>query len=814
MTYIKLLITPLIIITGLALLTACGGSATPDTTEEEPTAVDCAETPFDEGDMCEAEKDTACLAHGTNVANGGHASCATRENVITACTTDPYSHNGCDTASGIDGLRMTFCAIVPANRFNAMCISGGLGDDDRDTFCSLPNNLFADKTECADLGNINDLRTKFCAMSANVDNEDCIARNNLKPLCDMPVNRFRADCIRNDFGKDNRSNFCNMPDNRFNEDCIKNNLGGDDRSAFCGMRDNQFNADCIDNNLGNEDRMRLCNMDANLFNEGCLANGLGDDTKRDPACLNSPKGSPIPHASCRADRPGVISACEMDPFTKPGCTNLDTITDIRTDYCGKTGNDVKEECNVTYTDWAASVGNPAITQIIIVGQERNQFLNAAEDGFSLGGNEGRGDSATLKTYFLNFDGTTGDGFSGEGADRKPPATNSVAYLSNLRSGKGYYYAGLDSRVDLGKPNFQNTGMATWDGQFQVLLGAGPENILEDAVDFELTVDFETQTIESSLIQQGSTNNYFHLEGCYDSKGVIDGTVNYTQLAAAITDNDSATIMNHEEPEGILTGLIGEWGAIGAFLSGTGDKSNITGGTDATSGFAGGFVANNPVVNTGDLPTYPTKPNAETSTRFLTATETGLNITDIQFQGSATRTILNPHFIGRRGLDSNNPDGFAYFVTTSANLNPIGYVGILPTTNLGAPLPSTTANAVWAGHFSVAGANNIAANYFVDFTNGKFGFSNAAEDDTDGTLTVSTATYTMNAVFGSHASANDYSAGRMGGTIGILDAGITGSATIVGLIGAEGAVGVFTQEGAANGYTGGFTATNSDYTAPE
>ncbi len=783
MTYIKLLITPLIIITGLAFLTACGGStptATDDpTTGDSTTTTDCAETPFDAVDMCDAEKNTACLMHGTNVANGGHASCAARENVITACTTDPYSHNGCNTARGIGGLRMTFCAIVPANRFNAMCISGGLGDDDRDTFCSLPANLFMDETECAGLNNINDLRTTFCAMSANASNDGCVTRNNLKSLCNMPDNRFRADCIKNDFG-------------------------GDNRSAFCGMRENQFNADCIDNNLGNEDRIRLCNMDANLFNEGCLANGLGDDTKRDPACLDSPKGSPIPHASCSAARLGVVSACEMDPFTKPGCTNLDTIVDIRTDYCGKSANVDADGCNVTYTDWEASVGNPSNEPIRISPEtvQRNQFLNAGNNGLDAAANP-PGDSAQIDVPFLNLDGTTVN-----------PIANSVSYYSFPgRSGIRYYYAGIDSRVALGKPNFQNTGTATWDGQFQVLLGAEPADVL-DAVDFELTIDFETQTIESSLIQQGSTNNYFHLEGCYDSKGVIDGTVNYTQLMAAITDNDRATIMNHETPEGILTGLIGEQGAIGAFLSGTGDKGNITDGNSATEGFAGGFVAAPPVVNTGDLPTYPTKPNAETSTRFLTATDTGLNITDIQFQGSATRTILNPHFIGRRGLDSDNPDGFAYFVTTSANLNPIGYVGILPTTNLGAPLPSTTANAVWAGHFSVAGSNNIATNYFVDFTNGKFGFSNAAEDDTDGTLTVSTATYTMNAHFGSHNDASSYSAGRMGGTIGISDVATTASATIVGLIGAEGAVGVFTQAVAATGYTGGFTATNPDYTPPE
>nr|MCA8833994.1 hypothetical protein [Pseudomonadota bacterium] len=279
--------------------------------------------------------------------------------------------------------------------------------------------------------------------------------------------------------------------------------------------------------------------------------------------------------------------------------------------------------------------------------------------------------------------------------------------------------------------------------------------------------------------------------------------------------------------GILTGLIGEQGAIGAFLSGTGDKSNITGGTDADNGFAGGFVAGPPpVVDTGDLPTYPTKPNEVTGSGFVTATETGLNITDIQFVGEVNRRIiLNPLFIGRRGgagtteTPNTNPDGFAYFLTTNANNDAIaGYAGILATTNLGAPLPSTTASAVWAGHFSVGTDTNIATDYYVNFSTGEFGFNKAAGNRTEGEITRGDLTYTMNAVFGSHASAMGFNAGQMGGTLNLSEnsSGVisTNSADITGLIGAEGAVGVFAQVGRVGGITGGFTATNPDYTPPE
>ena len=218
------------------------------------------------------------------------------------------------------------------------------------------------------------------------------------------------------------------------------------------------------------------------------------------------------------------------------------------------------------------------------------------------------------------------------------------------------------------------------------------------------------------------------------------------------------------------------------------------------------------VNVGDLPTYETKPNERTLSGLLTATATGLNTTDIQFVGFPPRTISTPLTIGRRGgagtTDSpnTNPDGFAYFVTNSSAAF-IGYAGILPTTNLGAPLAMQPANAVWAGHFSTGTTTNIAVNYFVDFTNGKFGFSNDEGNDTDGTLMNNSSTFTMDAHFGSHASANGYSAGRMGGTLVIAETGGGGEADIVGLIGAEGAVGVFVNEGERGGFIGGFTATN-------
>ncbi len=430
---------------------------------------------------------------------------------------------------------------------------------------------------------------------------------------------------------------------------------------------------------------------------------------------------------------------------------------------------------------------------------KNQFLKGTEAGFANGANANirkalgdPDDVIAIKTIeFANTD-TAAGGFAYFGG---------ALYANNVFTNTQFYYAGVLAGTNLGAPITQvitaEAGVR-WTGKIRADGSDGGARLEKDEVaDFGLNITFDGTrgTLKSFFITE-ITHSY-SVNGVFDANGIIiSGTVANGSFTGS---RDAVSTISNNYSTAALSGIIGQDGVVGVFYNNPIMNSN-------GASFSGGFYAVPPVVNTGDLPTYPTKPNAETSTRFLTATETGLNITDIQFQGSATRTILNPHFIGRRGLDSNNPDGFAYFVTTSANLNPIGYVGILPTTNLGAPLIAQPANAVWAGHFSVAGANNIATNYYVDFTNGKFGFSNAGGDDF-GTFTGGSRVFTMNAIFGSHTDASGYSAGRMGGTLDIVDLGVMSRATITGLIGEEGAVGVFTQEGAATGYAGGFTATN-------
>ncbi|MGU9963769.1 MAG: hypothetical protein ACNYPD_06645 [Candidatus Halichondribacter symbioticus] len=910
MTYIKTLTAPLIIIAGLALLTACGGGATPDEDPTETPAVNCAETPFDSPDMCAEEQNIACLAHGTDVEAGGHATCADRPNVITTCTTDPYSHDGCDTATGINVLRTTFCRM-PANLFNAMCISRGLGDNERDTFCALPANIFA-HTECMDLGNINDLRNTYCTDSGRLFNQMCIDgkhRDDLRTaFCEMPANIFtHAECMDLDNINDIRMTFCSKTD-IFHETCLDNTYGGDGerdtecrthgitepmgdascdgrirvactgnpfvydgcdtldtddetiRDDFCKMPANIFaHAKCINikniNDLRNtycsateifhesclnddydggnkrddacqthgtnvgagghascdgrirtacmmnpfeylgcdtldadkDDNIRtkFCAKPAQLFNPTCITRKIGDhDDDRDTACLTSPAGVPE-HPSC-ANRPGVIQTCTTDPFlvTNPantGCENLATIVSIREVHCGTSAN-FAGRCTVDYDDWKDSFDTaPPTRPNTTTGAQKNEFLNAGEGALADAVTaffEIAEASQVVESDTLNFDGTIGD-----------PTANSVSYFSadhKTDSSIRYYYAGLDSRADLGAPSFQKTGTATWVGKFQVLLG---ENTLA-VQDFELTVNFETKSV-TSLVQQGSTNNYFYLKGDYDSNGVIDGTVNYTKLSAAITASDRTTIMNDATPEGILTGLIGKQGAIGAFLSGTGDKDDITGGTSATDGFAGGFVANpfdgnvsyRDWASSGQIPAA-TANTANLQNELLQTTRNDLNIGTIT--GTAVHLNLATATYEDVALGGSATNGFTTFASTANNY----YAGITSTTNLGKALERTTGTGAWKGSFVA--------------------YEGGAATTTDFELMVEfAATSKVSATIGEYAfsSTDVASNGTFTTGITLTRLNITnGSGTVSGIIGQKGAVGVFRSDSNADvSYAGGFVA---------
>ncbi len=199
----------------------------------------------------------------------------------------------------------------------------------------------------------------------------------------------------------------------------------------------------------------------------------------------------------------------------------------------------------------------------------------------------------------------------------------------------------------------------------------------------------------------------------------------------------------------------------------------------------------------------------------------------------------PVTMRRGGAGSDNDDGVAYFST----IGPVGsdfaitYGGILPTTNLGAPLLPQPVGlgeddiaTTWSGHVSYRqnpNAQNREVDFWVNFTKGTIGFTaldpSTSMRNTNAPVNVAiSATATNLRLQGLFGEAHGLALGELGGLVSYgfgVDSGVVGDEvpsrgtfTVHGLIGQEGAVGVFTNTvtRATNDFIGGFTASNPEH----
>ena len=135
-------------------------------------------------------------------------------------------------------------------------------------------------------------------------------------------------------------------------------------------------------------------------------------------------------------------------------------------------------------------------------------------------------------------------------------------------GVAYYYAGILPQTSLGQ-YLDAASAGTWNGKFRAVVGGV---LMSAEVDMTLSVTFSTRKITAFVPANG---NHFLLEGDFNQNGVIEGTVNY----GAFTGDNKATPVAGRATNGTLIGLIGQEGAVGAFIS------TATG----SAGYAGGFV---------------------------------------------------------------------------------------------------------------------------------------------------------------------------------------------------------------------------------
>ena len=228
---------------------------------------------------------------------------------------------------------------------------------------------------------------------------------------------------------------------------------------------------------------------------------------------------------------------------------------------------------VCYTDWVDGFANTPDSD------RKNQFLQGTEDGLNngditeaintitipavtIGGtqitppiSEETKTPVDIKT--LTFFNTTHGGVDLDG-----DPTDGVAYFyGSSAPDVHHYYAGILSGTNLGAPVGQ-TGTAEWQGQIGWSSALG-SSLPTEPMDFTLSINFADSTINGQVDLANSPA--FVVNGSFTPRGLITGTTSY--------DN------NGNDNDGTLRGLIGEQGAVAAFIS---DEN-------ANTGYSGGFV---------------------------------------------------------------------------------------------------------------------------------------------------------------------------------------------------------------------------------
>ena len=485
----------------------------------------------------------------------------------------------------------------------------------------------------------------------------------------------------------------------------------------------------------------------------------------------------------------ISGICTYAPFLSI-CFNGNTYKSAR---AGKIGfchtNTTHLSCtgvrdNPNAVAWVNSF-TTALSSVPSTTNRRNQFLKGTTSGVNSGDiavYAGAWANKTLNLSTATFRGTSLRGDASDGGV-------SIAGRVN-NTGTWYWYAGIFSGTDLGAPVTQRSGKASWVGKFEAINYGIHE-------DFVLEVNFATRTVDA-FVQRGVGNQFFHIDGNYDSKGIITGTVNFGTFLH--NDRSSPTGTNNA---GTLAGLIGQEGAVGAFIS------NQTGG----GGYAGGFVAR--PANSSERTFLTTTCAADPYhkfcyltpvNRFLPGTRTGLVRGDLTIRSERPLTVLTLGDNLKSGvpLGGSRNSGVAFFGNkTGSKL--LYFAGILSGTDLGRTLASTNVAMEWNGRIR-AHNNTIDKDFKLKIT---FNGSSSHIGEVEAFVQRASSSYY-------HLKGNFDSSGVITGTVDLGNftsgnksrpTGTRYGGELRGLIGAEGAIGAFIAKnnGDQGYYSGGFVA---------
>ena len=386
------------------------------------------------------------------------------------------------------------------------------------------------------------------------------------------------------------------------------------------------------------------------------------------------------------------------------------------------------------------------------------------------------------------------------------------------------HAGILAGTNLGAPLTQGSGdpQVRWNGWFHAIIGIRA-SIQTIRLVFSLEIDFADSNAIEAFVQQNGDYHY-HLTGNFDDKGVITGTVDLGDFTTGTRDQKTTRVSSN----GFLTGLIGEDGAVGVFLSGTGTKDAIV----KTEPFiyAGGFVAHPTATSTANNVKFskwvaafnplaaPT--NSGGGGDFVQGGDTALPLgnrsTNIASQGTLSLTDTLNGLAPSEGINN----GVGFFRTR----NNYYAAGLLSGTDLGAPLSNIAQAGEWAGRITAYSNNRVATNPFIvnkvftltvtyDGSGGRI--SAFVRDNSPNIVSSNTThhfkidgTYDSKGVIRGEVTVGRFAGGDASATPEDVIAPPAGSLT--GLIGERGAVGAFQalQDGGVSrqyGFTGGFVA---------
>ncbi|MCA8833461.1 MAG: hypothetical protein K8953_00120 [Proteobacteria bacterium] len=320
--------------------------------------------------------------------------------------------------------------------------------------------------------------------------------------------------------------------------------------------------------------------------------------------------------------------------------------------------------------------------------------------------------------------------------------------------------------------------------------------------------------EVEAFVKDSGDLYYYLKGNFDNKGVIKGTVKYGD----ISDRD-----NNPSRRGVLTGLIGEAGASGAFVAninnGFGDYSGVfvaysrsglgreasptTTPTPAIDTTPNRVTAADWVAGFDRIPFHvPSEPRSYQRSQFLRSTRGTLNTGETIKRSYSNvvpdvthLTLADTAFGNNRG---DVTDGIAMFKGKFSNGFEQNYAGVLSGTDLGAPVTETTGTAEWEGRFQTTEMDAKDFTLEIDF--GKREVEAFVHRRTSNYYYM-IGTFDRNGLIKGAVDSGQFTSGNR-------ETPLNGSlhpAEMRGLIGQEGAVGVFVTDTKYSGYAGGFVA---------